>query len=121
MTEPLEGGVDAALDVLGHAHVAGQRQHRPAGIGGDLLRGGVQRGGGPGGDDHVAAFPGEELGHAPADALAGARDQGDLPVQPQIHRNPFRLATAQRGAGVFPREPRVSASGHGRRSAAARR
>src|SRR5690348_12750143 len=107
LAEPLEGDVDTVLDVLGHAHVAGQRQHRPASIGGDLLRGGVERRGSPGGDDHVTAFPGQELGHAPADALAGARDEGDLPVQPQIHRNPFRLATAARRVGVFPREPRV--------------
>src|SRR5438132_197157 len=35
VAEPLDSGVDAALDVLGHAHIAGQRQHRPASIGGD--------------------------------------------------------------------------------------
>src|SRR6201989_1941180 len=106
VAELFEGGVDAALDVFGHAHVAGQRQYRPAGVGGDLLRGGLPRGGGPGRGDEVAGFTRQELGDAPGDALAGARADGALSVQPQIHRNPFRLATAPCRVGVFPRGPR---------------
>jgi hypothetical protein len=101
LAEPLQGGIHAALHVGGHVHVPGERQHRPAGLGGDLLRGGFQRSGVPGRDDHVAALAGEELGHAPADALAGAGDEGDLAVQPQIHGHPFRLPTASRPAGMF--------------------
>ena len=45
-------------------------------------------------DANLRRRAGEEFGHAAADALAGARDHGHLAVQPQIHRNPFRLATA---------------------------
>ena len=102
MAQPLKGGVDAALDVAGHAHVPGQRQHRLAGLGGDLLRGGFQRARGPGRDDDVTALTGQGFGHAAPDALTGTGDESYLSVQPQIHRNPFRLATALCPAGVFP-------------------
>ncbi len=78
--EPLEGGIDAALDVGRHAHVPGQRQHGTAGLGGDLARGGFQRARGAGGDDHVASLAGQVLGHAAPDPLAGAGHEGHFPL-----------------------------------------
>ena len=90
LAEPAKGGVHAAPDVLGHRHVAGHRHDRVAGLGGDLLGGCRQWLPGPGGDDDIGPLAGELLGHRAADPLARAGDEGHLPGQLQVHRNPFR-------------------------------
>src|SRR5919197_2198299 len=66
----LERCRDAALDVLGPAHVPGERQDRSSGLGGDLARRVLQRGGRAGGDDDVGALRCQVARHLASDALA---------------------------------------------------
>ena len=88
----LDGAADHALDVVGAADVGLDEDRVAAGLVDrldGLLAGRVREID----DGDLRAFPGEQLGRRPADAGAGARDQGDFAFEPHQSLPPFLRTT----------------------------
>src|SRR5205814_1533939 len=83
--ELLQGRVDAALDVVALAHVAGHADDLVLRHGGDLPRRILQGLLGARRDHDVGTLGRQLLGYRPADALARPGDQRDLAGQLKIH------------------------------------
>ncbi len=83
-TEPLDRGRDAGGDLVGLAGIGGEHRGLPAG-GADLVGRRLERVLLARREHHVGARPGEGGGDRLADPAAGAGDQGDLPLQADLH------------------------------------
>ena len=93
--EALHRRGDESADGVVLVEVAGIGEHVHAGGGADLLRGFLEIGLRAAADREVHAFFRQRLRARAAEAFAGAADDGDLPLQHQIHADlPPRLGLA---------------------------